>query len=442
MLTLYDIAYTAGLWLSCPYWLARPSARRKVLGALAQRRGDVLPRTSERPAVFIHAVSVGEINATPALIASLRTARPSLEFIVSTTTNDGFARGRELYGRAADVTLIRYPLDFSSCVNRVLERLQPGVVVLMELEVWPNFLLACVRRGIGVVLGNGRLTEASFHRYRRIRPVASRMFGRLSAICAQDATYAQRFTELGVAPQRVQVCGTMKFDTAGVADTVPGAGELASALGLLPGQKVWVCGSTGPGEEHIVLQAYRQLLGKHPHLRLAIVPRHRARFDEAAVLIQQNQFSLVRRSQPDSAKEISGSGAGLPVILGDTMGELRQFYSLADVVFVGRSLVDLGHRQHGSDMIEPAALAKPVVVGPYTTNFAEPMNLFLQADAMRLVRDASELALAIGKMLDAPEQAAQMGRRAQEVVRRNRGATARHVQIILEVLDRPRALCR
>jgi 3-deoxy-D-manno-octulosonic-acid transferase len=238
----------------------------------------------------------------------------------------------------------------------------------------------------------------------------------------------------------------MKFDTAQVAERIPGDAELAAAVGLrsAAGWAIWVCGSTGPGEEEIVLRVYRDLFADWPKLRLAIVPRHPERFDAVAELIQTEGFATRRRSQAGISdlkspisnlkSEISGSESLPPVVLGDTMGELRKFYSLADVVFVGRSLVDLGPRQHGSDMIEPAALAKPVVVGPWTHNFAEPMNRLRDADAVRIAADPADLRRHLSALLSDPGAAAAMGRRAQDVVRREQGATGRHVEVILEAL--------
>jgi 3-deoxy-D-manno-octulosonic-acid transferase len=382
---------------------------------------------------MIHAVSLGEMNATRAMVAKLRQARPGLQFVISTTTETGFNRGNELYGSAPDCRVIRYPLDFTSAVARVLDHLKPAVVVLMELEVWPNFIRQCVKRGIPVLLVNGRLTESSYRHYRYAKPLAAAMFRRLALLCAQDQAYADRFASLGAPKDRLRVTGTMKFDTAQVADRIDGADYLAKELGLdAANESLWVCGSTGPGEEQIVLDAYRSLLASRPTLRLAIIPRHPERFDEVARLIESSGFPLVRRSNLKS--EISDSRSHTPVLLGDTMGELRKFYRLADVVLVGRTLVDLGPRQHGSDMIEPAALAKPVVVGPYTGNFAEVMNAFRAADAMREVREPGELASAVERLLASPDESAAMARRAQDVVRREQGATDRHVDLILQHL--------
>lgn len=440
MVNHYDIAYGLGVGVAAPYWLIKPSARRKVLSAFRQRMGHVTAqRDPAKPAVMIHAVSMGEINATPALVQMLQQADPSLHIILSTTTEDGHNRASELYLGKPNLSVIRYPLDFSKSVTRVLEALKPDVVVLMELEIWPNFLRACAHREIPVVLVNGRITPPSFRKYRWIKPIAGAMFRRLTGICVQDETYAQRFIALGANPGRVLITGTMKFDTAEVAGRVAGDDELATALGLFPGaEPIWVCGSTGPGEEEIILRAYRTLLARHSRLRLVIVPRHRARFDEVARLIADARFVCVRRSVttgPGAIPPPTPSSAAIPpVILGDTMGELRKFYSLADVVFVGRSLVDLGPRQHGSDMIEPAALAKPIITGPFTGNFAEVMAKFRAADAVMEVTDEETLTQTVSVLLFSPEQAHGMSRRAQSVVIREKGATQRHAEVIMGLL--------
>jgi len=430
MVNLFDIAYGVGVGIASPYWLIKPSARRKVLTAFTQRMGRVPARDTSRPAIMIHAVSLGEVNATRALVASLRQQRPDLEFIISTTTQTGYDAATKHYGQAGNITVIRYPLDFSAAVARVLDSLRPSLAVLMELEVWPNFIRICQRRKIPVVLANGRLTTHSFKRYRMIRPIAQSIFSRLNLVCAQDEVYSLRFVQLGTPSQRVRVTGTMKFDTAQIAESVAGDEELALSLGLKRGREtIWVCGSTGPGEEAIILREYRSLLTQFSRLRLVIVPRKPERFDEVAGLISSFRFKVLRRSQPEPPPL---DPPVPPVILGDTMGELRKFYSLASIVFVGRTLVDLGPRQHGSDMIEPAALGKPVMVGRFTGNFAEAMRKFREADAILEVDDAPALTESVRVLLSTPAEAAAMGQRAQVVVKHEQGATARHVELILQ----------
>jgi 3-deoxy-D-manno-octulosonic-acid transferase len=456
MLNGYDIAWRLVLAALGPVCGLSPKLRLKVAKAVRQRSGLDVPiaPSGGGPCVMIHAVSLGEINATRALVTQLAAARPDLRFLVTVTTDTGWARARELYGSDARVALARYPLDLSGPIGRLLDRQRPAAVVLMELEVWPNFVRHCGRRGIPVLLVNGRVTASSFRGYRLGGPLVRLMFWRLSDVCVQDAPYAERFRALGARPDAVRVTGTMKFDTAQVGDRVAGEAELAEAVGLVPGRgPVWVCGSTGPGEEAVVLSAYRQLLATHPTLRFVIVPRHPERFDAVAELIRQHGFAVVRRSETKRASSRDSSRGPLTagsspdstlssanppaVVLGDTMGELRTFYSLAGVVLVGRTLVDLGPRQRGSDMIEPAALGRPVLVGPWTHNFADAVRQFRQADAMVELASAAEVVPAVAKLLTDSAAATAMGARAREVVRAQQGATARHVEVILARLPRP-----
>jgi len=432
-MNLYDIGYGLGVGVTAPYWLIRPRARRKVFRAFKERMGRVAPREGDNPAVLIHAVSLGEMNATRALVAILQRERPDLRFVITTTTDTGYDRARELYGSSPAITIVRFPLDFSASVARLLDAMRPSVVVLMEGELWPNFLRECAWRDIRTVLVNGRVTTSAYRNYKLIRPIVRTMLEGLDGICVQGQTYADRFVDLGAPPGRVLITGTMKFDTAPVGEGVSGALPLAESVGLRVGQdRIWVCGSTGPGEERILLAVYRELLMKFPRLRLVLVPRHPQRFDEVAELVHEARFDVVRRSQRN---RLDPNAAIPPVVLGDTMGELRVFYSIADLVFVGRSLFDLGPRQRGSDMIEPAALAKPVIIGPWTDNFAEVVKIFLAADAMRVATDPESLAGQVAELLANPRGAEQMGRRAATIVQVERGATERNAQVILGELN-------
>ncbi|MDB5326918.1 MAG: waaA [Phycisphaerales bacterium] len=452
-INFYDIAYGFGLGVSAPVWAVRSKTRRKVLDAFHQRMGNVALDVGETakdrgPCVIVHAVSVGELNAARGLIDGLRARHPDLHVVVSTTTQTGHERAEAVYGNRSDVTLIYYPLDFSAAVARVLDTLKPLAVILMELELWPNFINACELRGIPVILANGRITAGSFNNFRIGSWLTRRMFRRLTAVCAQEKAYADRFLTLGAEPATTSVTGTMKFDTASTTIDPIAADALASEIGLR--HPLWVAGSTGPGEEELVLQSYQALLVEFPDLQLAIVPRKPERFDEVAALIERTGYPCIRRSAgplvagvnppaDDSAATEAGdnphptSSPKLPpVILGDTMGELRNFFTRADVVFVGRTLVDLGEKQHGSDMIEPCALGKPTVVGPYTQNFAEPMNALRLADGIVEIKTPPELTEAIGRLLRHPGD---VGVRARQVVQRQRGATDRTMAVIEPILQ-------
>jgi len=443
-----DIVYVLAAVVLVPVVAYERVFRGKRRSGWRQRFGHVPARNRPgKPCLWIHAVSVGEVNATRQLVEALRQERPDVDVVVSATTDTGFDRARQLY---PDLQVVRYPLDLSCCVRRALDRIHPDVLVLMELEVWPNMVAEAHRRGIPLVVVNGRITERrSMRRFGLplVRRLVRRMFARLSWVGAQDQTYADRFRQLGVLPDRVEVTGSMKWDTALIADRVDGDQPLAQAMGIRSDRPLWVCGSTGPGEEAIVLEAYEQLRAESPELQLAIVPRKPERFDEVAAMIEQAGYMCIRRSRcPDGTRADMGgpsepgptppaeaAKAGRRVFLGDTMGELRKFYALADVVFVGRSLVPMG----GSDVMEASALAKPLLVGPYTENFRDAVDRLRAADAVVTVRDAHTLAEAIARILHDTALASRLGTAARTVVRANQGATCRTVARLRDFLPPP-----
>ena len=430
---ILNVAYALALVGTSPMWLARMIRHGKYRRDWAQRLGRVPRRYGLQPVIWIHGVSVGEINAARQLVAELHGQLPDYRVLVSSTTDTGLAAAQRLF--APEHKVFRWPWDFSFAVDAALKRLAPAMVILVEGDVWPNFVGRCRRRGIPVVVVNGRIgPHKGFPRYRRIRPLAARMFNSLAAIGVQDEAYARLFRRLGVRDDQLVVTGMMKYDTAQIGDRVAGQDELAAALGITPDQKLLVAGGTGAGEEPIVLDAFEQLR-RQPgrQARLAIVPRKPERFDEVARWITGRGFELLRRSRCSD----SGAGRTPPdaVILGDTMGELRKFYALAAGVFVGRSLVPEG----GSDMIEAAALGKCVAFGPHTFNFPQAESM-VAAGVARRVNDAAELAAAFGDWLAEPEAAAEVGRQARQFVRSRQGATRRNLEMICRILGRAPAL--
>ena len=395
-----------------------------------QRFGGVPRRTDRRPAIWIHAVSLGEVNATRQMVAALEERLPQFETVLSVTTDTGHAAARRLYpGR----TVFRYPLDFSFVVARALRRIRPAAIVLMELEVWPNLIAMAAARGIPVCIANGRVTEErSMRRFRRtpLRGMARRMFSRIGWVGAQSVAYAERFVELGAPRDRVAVTGSMKFDTADVCDRVDGDADLAAAMGIDRSRPLIVAGSTGPGEEAPLLESYRKILDTHGNAQLAIIPRKPERFEEVARTIEAAGFSCRRRSRHPDGAPTSPPGTPRTLFLGDTMGELRKFYSLASVVFVGRTLVPLG----GSDLMEIAALARPMCFGPHVENFADIAGELLRENAAVQIADVAELDAAIGSLLADNQRATDIGRRARQVVEKNRGATQQTVEAIVHLL--------
>jgi 3-deoxy-D-manno-octulosonic-acid transferase len=414
MSILLDLLYGLAVCIGWPYLLYRRWKRGPSGTPLGEYFGYVPSRSVSAHCVWIHGVSLGEINATRTIVEELRRRMPETAIVISSTTQTGLARARALYPRHV---VFRFPLDFSFALRNLLYRVRPSIVVLMELEAWPNLIEVTSARGIPVIIANGRLTEErSVRRFNRpvIRRVARRMFGRIRWVGAQDATYASRFIELGVPAERVHITGSVKYDAAEVTDTIAGQDELAEGMGLDRTQPLWVCGSTGPGEEALVLDAYGRLLQDHPDLQLAIIPRKPERFEEVAELIVQRLYACLRRSSgaPTTPR---GVLEPRPVFLGDTVGELRKFYALATVVFVGRTLVPMG----GSDVMEVAGLAKPIIIGPHPDNFREAVNWLLAEGALRQRH---------------PERREQMGQAGRQAILARRGATRATVDRILELL--------
>ena len=429
---LIDIAYVLGLIALSPVWLYRMLRYGRYRGSLGERFGKAPQRHGLQPVIWIHAVSLGEVNGIKSLVAELSSQLPDYQIVISSTTDTGMTQARKLF--EPDRRVFLFPMDFSFVVRRAFHRLRPNLVVLMEGEAWPNFLRQANGMGIPVMIVNGRIGEnKGYPRYKLVKPLVKRLlFSRLASVGAQEQAYAERFIELGADASRVHVTGSLKFDTAVIMDKVEGSETLAAAVGLREGDKLIVAGGTGEGEERPLLEMFGAMTRRKkfpPHTRLAIVPRKPERFNEVARLIRQAGFVLVRRSErKDGAASIATPDA---VILGDTMGELRKFYSLASAIFVGRSLVPMG----GSDMIEAAGLGKPVAFGPHVFNFPQA-RILVDAGVARQVPTAQELGEVLNGWLQDPAAAAAMGRRAQEVIRNEQGATQRNVELICDVLGR------
>ncbi|MEX2387681.1 MAG: glycosyltransferase N-terminal domain-containing protein, partial [Phycisphaeraceae bacterium] len=360
----HDIAYAAAALASAPVWGYRLWRTGKWRTDWTGRfgHGEPVTRNGQRRRLLIHAVSVGEVNAIRNLVDLLaRDHADRVELVISTTTDTGHARACQLF--ADKHTVVRYPLDFTFAVRRFLDRVQPDAVALVELEIWPNFAAACQRRSIPLVVVNGRLSERSFARYRLLRPLVRAMFASLAAAAVQTPAYAERFVAMGAGPDAVHVLDTMKWDTARVADDVPGSDALAADMHIDRTRPLVVAGSTGPGEERLLIDAVRAHCPADTQLLL--VPRKPERFNEVAAL----DPNIIRRTEPRTPNPESR------IFLLDTMGELRKAYALATVVVVGRSFAGLG----GSDPIEPIALGKPTLIGPDHHNFADVVDVFEQA---------------------------------------------------------------
>ncbi|MFG0328437.1 MAG: 3-deoxy-D-manno-octulosonic acid transferase [Phycisphaerales bacterium] len=422
MTALIDLLYLAlGLLLS-PFWLTRMALKGKLRTDWPGRfgRAGIAPREDGRPRLLIHAVSVGEVNSVRQLVERLD---QEFDIVISATTDTGFARATELY--AGSATVVRYPFDFAFAVRRFLNAIRPDAVALVELEIWPNFTAECRRRDIPVVVVNGRLSEPSFEGYRRIRPFVRPTFERLHTVAVQNELFAERFRQMGVDADRIRVLGTMKWDTAEIADDVAGADDLAAELGVDPRRPVVVAGSTGPEEEALIHDA------TPADVQLIIAPRKPERFDEAAATMP----GCVRRTDTAKGGTPHFTEETRPTrFLLDTIGELRKAYALATVVIVGRTFVEL----HGSDMIEPVALGKATVVGPSVTNFDTVVKALLEGGGLVQI-EREELAATIRRLLDDEAERRQLAEAGRAVVQANQGATERHAELIREIVREHRA---
>lgn len=383
--------------------------------------------------IWLHAVSLGEVNAARTLVKELENRFPNFEIVISTTTDTGFARATAVFG--ANYKVFYFPLDFSCTMRRAFLGIQPAVCLLMELEVWPNFVLIANQMHTPVIVVNGRLTNRSFSRYKKVKPFAKEIFRRLSLVLPQTYEYAQRFIEIGCSPQKVIITGSLKYDTAQITDKVEGTDTLATQLNIR-NEKLWVAGATGPGEEEIILDVYKDLKEQFSNLRLAIVPRKPERFNEVAELIRQNGLDLIRYSDikkaaAEKSSIIDHQLSFDTVILGDTMGDLRKFYSLATIIFAGRSLVSMG----GSDIIEAAALGKCTIFGSSIYNFQQTADDLLAAQGGIIVKDKQDLLETMQKCLSDHDFTNKIARNGQNVIRNNQGATKKTIDHIAKLLD-------
>jgi 3-deoxy-D-manno-octulosonic-acid transferase len=447
---LLNLIYLALLAAFLPFRLV---IRRKGTAGWRQKfLGQVPRREGNRPCLWLHAVSVGEVMQLQPVLEALAGSRPDLELVISTTTPTGFDVARKRYpGR----TVFYFPFDFSWAVNAALSRINPTVIALVELELWPNFVLAAANRRIPLALVNGRISERSYKGYRRIYPVICSMLRRIDVLAVQSEAYAHRLIDLGADPACVHITGSIKFDGVETNRANPRTAELRQFFGLRQDETVFIAGSTQDPEERFAVESYLSLRTKHPRLRLILVPRHKERFDEVAQLIERAfQLPLLRRSSvktspclPVSLSPCLASTAEStrnrtresphqeipPILLVDTLGELSACWGLASIAFVGGSLTQRG----GQNMIEPAGYGAAVLFGPNTWNFKDVVELLLSHDAALVVRSGADLMARLDELLSDPRRVAALGNRSRDLVTAQRGATARTVELLGRVLPAP-----
>lgn len=420
---LYDILFYLLTPLIIPYHLYRSLKRGRSLAGFGERFGfipaDKLSRLAGARTVWIHAVSVGETMAVRPLLKELKRRHPAWRLVLSNGTETGqrIARG------IAEVDLCLYvPFDYRFAVGRALRAVAPSLVIIVETELWPNFLLAARRRGIPTVLVNGRISDRSFPRYRRFCRFFAPVLAEVSAFCMQTEEDARRIVAIGAPPAQVHVARNLKYDLPVAAVGPAERQQLRLTYAIPAGVSVITAGSTHPGEEEQVVAAFMQLRQERP-LVLVLVPRHPERAAEVGELLRQRGIPFIVRSRLASPAAAAAPGT---VLLVDTIGELMKFYALADVVFVGGSLVDTG----GHNLLEPASVGAPVVFGPHMHNFREITALVLEAGAGSQLADGAALAGELDRLLADPVRRQRMGGAGLQLLARCGGAAARHLEII------------
>jgi 3-deoxy-D-manno-octulosonic-acid transferase len=415
MYWIYSALLSVGLTLTLPYWLL--AGHGKYRGGLRERLGQVPPRipTDSRNTIWIHAVSLGEVIAVTGLVSEIRNAFPQHRIVVSTTTATGQKMARENFG--AD-SVFYFPLDLGFAIRPYLRRLRPQLIVLAETEFWPNFLRLAQASGAKIAVVNARISDRSFPGYKRFPGVMRNVLQPVDLFLAQTEVDERRLREIGAASDRVQVSGNLKFD-APIPAPLQIVERLRSALQSAGAGPILVCGSTMEGEESLLLQAFENILVAHPRAAMLLAPRHPERFAKVAELLGNLKIKFWRRST------WNGEPISAGVFLLDSVGELASIYAVADIAFVGGSLVPVG----GHNIIEPAQYGVAIVVGNHTENFRDIVNLFQSRNALRIVGPA-ELPLVLTELLENNSERTAMGSRAAETLHSQRGATQKTVEAL------------
>lgn len=371
--------------------------------------------STEQSRIWIHAVSVGEVEATRPLVTALQLQYPDHQILLTTMTPTGSQRVQSLYGK--QVLHYYLPYDLPFCMARFIDQLSPALCIIMETELWPNLIHHCHRRNIPLVLANARMSERSAKGYRRFAKTSAQILQSFAVIAAQTQQDKQRLIDLGASKDVVHHTGSLKFEISLPAHIREQAEAMRSSWGNRP---VFIAASTHEGEDELILNASRKIRASFPDLLLILVPRHPERFDKVAALSQKSGYKILRRSENGMCR------SDIQVLIVDTMGELPLFYASADVAFVGGSLVPTG----GHNLLEPAALERAIVVGPHYFNFKEITDRFIQANAAILVQDTKHLSDQVIALLNKPQQRAEMGEAAQLLLKQNQGASNRLLNLI------------
>jgi len=420
--TLYTLLFHLGLPLVALRLFLRGRKAPAYRARIAERFACGLP-PMRQGGIWVHAVSVGESIAAAPMVRALLKQYPDLPVTLTCMTPTGSERIRAMFEGEPRVQHCYLPYDLPWAAGRFLDHVRPRLGIIMETELWPNHIHQCARRGIPVALANARLSERSARGYARFAGLTRPMLEEMNLIAVQTETEAERFRSLGARHECVQVTGSIKFDLTIDDQLLPRACALREQWAARQ-RPVWIAASTHDGEDALILEAHRELLKVHSDALLILVPRHPERFAAVHELCA-GQFSTVRRSAGDAVT------AQTQVLLGDTMGELLFLYALADIAFVGGSLVPTG----GHNPLEPAALALPVLMGPHVFNFLEISAMLREAGALQQVDDAEGLAAAVRRLVELPQDARRMGEAGRAVMRANQGALQRLLDGLARLLS-------
>jgi 3-deoxy-D-manno-octulosonic-acid transferase len=430
---MWSMLYQAVVVLAYPWVRLRLYLRAWREPAYRERSAERfgrLPAGLPRGALWVHAASAGEVAGAAPLVAQLQERFPEVPVLVTTMTPAGASQVRDRLG--PKVAHAYAPYDFPWAVARFYGALAPRLLLLIETELWPNLLASARRRGVPTLLLNARLSARSTRRYARFPGIVRPMLRGIERIACQSDAHAGRFIALGAPAERVSTLGNIKFDAGPAPDHATQVAALRDHWDL-GHEPVWIAASTHPGEEEMVLAAHRRVRQALPDARLLLVPRHPPRAPQVVALAQRLGFHCVRQSDAVSPR----SGAQATVIVGDVMGQLRYLYGLAQVAFVGGSLVAVG----GHNPVEPALCGVPVLTGPHHFNFVETFAAFSELGCLGTVSSAEDLAAAVALLLRDPERRDQLGKAGRELLARHAGATERTLEVVADVLRRlpPRA---
>ena len=433
MRIVYNIIFLVFFALSSPYYFWRLRRRGDWQRDFGQRfahyDASLKQALTNRDVIWLHAVSVGEVNLCTQLISALEPRIPNIKIVVSCTTTTGMAELRRRL--PTRISKIYYPVDYRKFIRRAIATIDPKAMILVEAEIWPNFIWRLRDLKVPLYLANARLSDRSFPRYKRFSWLFRPLFAAFDGVGCQNEEDAQRLREVGCRPEAVQVVGNLKFDAAKLSEQRNlDVTSLLAKIGVAPGTPVLVAGSTHDGEELLLAKIVERLRVKIPNLFLILVPRHFERCKDLGAQLRAAGIKFIYRNEIYPSTQLEPGE--VQCLLVNTTGELKFFYAPATVVFVGKSLTAIG----GQNPIEPGAQGKPIVFGPNMQNFADITRNFLKKDAAVQVKNPEQLEQVLGALLADPARQAVLGQNALAVVAENLGAVERTVEMILPELKR------